>query len=257
MNILAIGDVVGSIGCEFLKQKLPEIKKQQKIDLTIANGENSADGNGITPFSANFLFNIGVDIITTGNHVFRRKEIFPFFKQNPRLIRPANYPANETPGKGFFVLNTPNFQICIMNLIGTTYLDSYLCPFKTANRIINNNPNSIFVIDFHAEATSEKRALGFYLDGKVSAIFGTHTHVPTADETLLPKGTAYVTDLGMTGPINSCLGVDPQIIIEKFLTKMPRRFVNAQGPCRLDSVVISIDEKTKKATGIKRIFCEL
>jgi metallophosphoesterase (TIGR00282 family) len=253
MNILAIGDVVGSIGCEFLRSKLPTIKRENAIDLVIANGENSADGNGITPFSAKFLFDSGVDVITTGNHAFRRREIYGFFEKTPRLIRPANFPRNSTPGKGFCTLNVKNSKIYIINLMGTVYIDNLLCPFRTMDNLLDKNTNLITLVDFHAEATSEKKALGFYLDGRISALFGTHTHVPTADEAILPKGTGYVTDLGMTGVTHSCLGVKSEIVIRKFLTKMPMRFINAEGACELDSVIFSIDEKSGKTNSVKRL----
>ncbi|MDR1253462.1 MAG: TIGR00282 family metallophosphoesterase [Oscillospiraceae bacterium] len=254
MNILAIGDVVGSIGCEFLRSKLSTIKRENAIDLVIANGENSADGNGITPFSAKFLFDSGVDVITTGNHAFKRREIYSFFENNPRLIRPSNFPANSTPGKGFCTVNVKNSQVYIINLMGTVYIDNLLCPFRTIDKLLEKTTNLITLVDFHAEATSEKKALGFYLDGRISALFGTHTHVPTADETILPKGTGYVTDLGMTGVIHSCLGVKPEIVIRKFFTKMPMRFINAEGACELDSVIFSIDEKSGKVNSVKRLL---
>lgn len=230
MKILAIGDVVGSVGCEFLRDTLPDLKKAHGIDLVIANGENSADGNGITPFSANHLFSSGVDVITTGNHSFRRREIFPKFESEPHLIRPANFPSRNTPGSGICTVDMLKTKVIIINLMGTIFMESIDCPFKTIDRLLDKvDKNAIIIVDFHAEATSEKRTLGYYLDGKVSAFFGTHTHVPTADESIFPKGTGYITDVGMTGVINSALGVKFELVIRKLKTKMPVRFENATG----------------------------
>ena len=210
MNILCIGDVVGSVGCQFLRAHLPALKKTKAIDLVIANGENSADGNGITPASAEHLLDSGVDVITTGNHSFRRRESYDLYDTWDNLLRPANFPS-QAPGKG-------------------------LC-----------------VVDFHAEATGEKRAMGFYADGRVTALFGTHTHVPTADACLLPHGTGYLTDAGMTGVIDSVLGVKKEIIIGKLRTKMPARFDLAKGPCKMDAVLFTADESTGLCTGVERL----
>ena len=249
-----IGDIVGNVGCEFLRQKLPIIKKNYDIDFVIANGENSANGNGITPSSAKFIFDSGVDVITTGNHAFRRKEIYDFFDEDKNLIRPANFPEGPTPGNGFCIIDTIKAKFLIVNLLGTIYMESLPCPFKTIDNILEKQGESaIVIVDFHAETTSEKRAMGFYLDGRVSAVLGTHTHVSTADECILPKGTGYITDVGMTGPINSVLGVKPELIIKKLTTKMPVRFDFASGECKVDCVLLEIDEKTKKTIGIKRI----
>lgn len=254
MNILAIGDVVGSIGCEFLRSRLPALKKEKNIDLVIANGENSADGNGITPFSMRHLFSSGVDVITTGNHAFRRKEIFEAFDDNDFLIRPANYPAETTPGKGFCVIDLGRTRVCVINLMGVVYLNPLDCPFKTIDEILSQVEDvPVKIVDFHAEATAEKRALGFYLNGKVSAIFGTHTHVQTADATILSKRTAYITDLGMTGPINSVIGVKPEISIAKMKNKLPIRFVNATGRCKMDCVLFNVDESTGSALSAERL----
>lgn len=252
MNILAIGDVVGSIGCRFLRKHLPALKKIKGIDLVIANGENSADGNGLTPSSARYLFDSGVDVVTTGNHSFRRKESYEFYDSCPALLRPANYPA-AAPGKGFEVIDLGRIQVGILNLIGTVYMDSMESPFDTADRILSAGVPKITLVDFHAEATGEKRSLAYYLDGRVSAVFGTHTHVQTADESILPNGTGYLSDLGMTGPIHSVLGVKPELVIHKMRTKMPVRFALSDGDCRIDGAVFSIDEKTGKAISIERI----
>lgn len=253
MVILAIGDVVGSGGCEFVRAHLPALKKLYNVDLVIANGENSADGNGITPLSAEHLFTSGVDVITTGNHVFRRKEIVPFLEDNRYILRPANYPSG-TPGNGTCLIDTGKVSVCIINLIGTVFMDNYDNPFAAVDSILKQiGPDVIKLVDFHAEATSEKRSLGYYLDGRVSAVFGTHTHVQTADEEILPKGTAYITDLGMTGPAVSVLGVNPKLTIQRFLTKMPVRFVNAGAPYFLSGAVFEIDNKTKVAKYVKRM----
>lgn len=253
MNILAIGDVVGSVGCRFLRERLPELKRREKIDFVICNGENSSDGNGITPASAQQIFAAGADVITGGNHSFRRKEAYPFYESCECLIRPANFPENTTPGKGFVLYDMGRTQILVINLMGCMYLDSLDCPFHTVDKILSENKCKIIILDFHAEATAEKLAMGYYLDGRVSAVFGTHTHVQTADETILPNGTGYITDVGMTGPVNSVLGVKPELAIKKFTEKLPVRFDLANSPCKLDCIIFQIDEKTGRTISIKRI----
>ncbi len=252
MKILVLGDVVGTVGCEAVRKLLPAYRKAHAIDLVIANGENAADGNGILPISAEHLFASGVDVITGGNHTFRRREIYPLLDESLSLLRPANMPKG-TPGIGFCVVDLGFTSVCILNLLGTVYLESLDCPFAVADQLVAKATEmgiKNILVDFHAEATSEKRALGFYLDGKVTAVLGTHTHVPTADAQLLPKGTAYITDLGMCGPQQSVLGVEPAIIIEKFVTKLPVRFKNAGGPCILNGCVLEIDHKSGKALSI-------
>lgn len=255
MNILCIGDVCGNVGCEHLSRVLPTIKRQEKIDFIIANGENSADGNGILPHSASLLFDAGIDVITGGNHTFRRREIFDQLDENRRLLRPANMPVSAF-GVGYGIYDCGRYFVGVINLLGTTYMESMDCPFREADKIIDimkSRGVKIIVVDFHAEATSEKRALGFYLDGRVSALFGTHTHVQTADEQILPRGTGYITDLGMTGPVQSVLGVKPDIVISKFMDRLPVRFELAGGECTLSGVVFSVDEKTGACNGVKRI----
>ncbi|MBQ5901251.1 MAG: TIGR00282 family metallophosphoesterase, partial [Clostridia bacterium] len=235
MNILCIGDVCGNIGCEHLRRVLPAIKRENQVDFIIVNGENSADGNGILPHSAALLFDAGVDVITGGNHTFRRREIFDTLEENPRLLRPSNMPKTAF-GKGYGIYDYGRFSVGVINLLGTTYMESMDCPFREADRILDimqTEGVKIIIVDFHAEATSEKRALGFYLDGKVSALFGTHTHVQTADEQILPRGTGYITDVGMTGPVQSVLGVKPEIVISKFMDRMPVRFALSDGECEL------------------------
>ncbi len=255
MNILAIGDVVGSAGCEFVRRHLPALKKLYHADVCIINGENSADGNGITPGSAMHLFTSGADVITTGNHVFRRHEITAYFDENPPVLRPANYPE-ACPGRGVYLLDTGRALLCVVNLIGTVFMDALGNPFAAADAILKETGDAIVVVDFHAEATSEKRALGYYLDGRVAALWGTHTHVQTADEQILPHGTGYITDLGMTGPSVSVLGVEPERVIQRFQTHMPVRFDTAKGACSLSGALFEIDTQTRKTTGVTRIHIE-
>lgn len=251
MNILAIGDVVGSVGCKFLRARLPAFKKLKDIHLVIANGENSADGNGLTPTSANYLFDSGVDVITSGNHIYRRREIYDYLDDTPHVLRPANYPKG-TPGTGVCICDLGRTQVAVINLMGAVFIENFACPFETLDAILAQDLPAIKILDFHAEATGEKRALGFYADGRITAMFGTHTHVPTADEGLLPQGTGYISDAGMTGVIQSALGVRPDIVIQKFRTKMPVRFENATGPCKMDCVLFSADEKTGRCLAVER-----
>lgn len=255
MNILAIGDVVGSIGCRFLREHLPQLKKYKGIDLVIANGENSADGNGITPSSAEYLFSSGVTVITAGNHTFRRKECYELFDSEDCLLRPANFPAG-TPGKGICIVDMGRVQVGVINLMGVVYMENLDCPFATADALLKKELPRITLVDFHAEASGEKGAMGYYLDGRVSAVFGTHTHVQTADECILPNGTGFITDLGMTGPIQSILGVKPELVIQKQKTKMPVRFDLADGNCHMDCVLFEISDKSGKTISIERIKIE-
>ena len=253
MRVLAIGDVVGSIGCKCLRALLPNLKKEKKIDLVIVNGENSADGNGITPASAEHLFASGADIITTGNHAFRRRESYELFAGRHDLLRPANYP-HGAPGKGICVVDKGRFQVAVVNLMGTVYLEALDCPFATMERLLaENHLPKVILVDFHAEATGEKGGFAYAYDGAVSAVFGTHTHVQTADTQILPKGTGFITDLGMTGPCHSVLGVKPELIIKKLKTKMPVRFDLASGSCHMDGAIFEIDEKTGKTNSVERI----
>lgn len=252
MIILAIGDVVGAPGCEYLRRRLPTIKKQYGVDFCIANGENSAPGNGITPDSADFLFSCGVDLITTGNHVFRRREIYERLDNCHDIIRPANYYAGN-PGKGVAIADMGSVKIGIINLAGNAFMDGDN-PFTCVDRCLDEISDCrIKLVDFHAEATGEKRALGFYLDGRVSAVFGTHTHVQTADEQILQNGTGYITDLGMVGTVQSVLGVAPQNIITKLKTGMPTRFENNDGECMLCGCIFDIDKQSGKTVEIQRI----
>lgn len=253
INILCVGDVVGNIGCDFLRRHLPGLKRMKDIDLCIVNGENSADGNGITPNSLRHLLDSGADIVTTGNHSFRRKESYPLYDDREDLLRPDNYP-NVAPGRGVSVVDLGRVQAAVINLMGTVYLESLRSPFEALDDILRDPKlPKVKIVDFHAEATGEKRAMGFFADGRVTALFGTHTHVPTADACVLPQGTGYITDVGMTGPIQSVLGVKPEIIIGRYTTKMPARFDLASGPCKLDCVIFSADEKTGLCTGVERL----
>lgn len=252
MNILAIGDVVGSIGCRFLRSHLPAIKKMKAIDLVIVNGENSADGNGLTPVSVRHLLDSGADVVTSGNHSFRRRESYDLYDSCESLLRPANFPASA-PGRGYCIVDMGRIQVGVINLMGVVYMESMESPFDCADRILAEKLPKITLVDFHAEATGEKRSLAYYLDGRVSAVYGTHTHVQTADECILPKGTGYLSDLGMTGPVNSVLGVKPELVIRKMRTKMPVRFDLADGDCCINGAIFQIDEQTGKTISIERL----
>lgn len=257
MNILAIGDVVGSNGCEFLRRTLPAFKKFNNIDLCIVNGENSAQGNGILPQSAEHIFTSGADVITTGNHAFRRFEIYDKFdEEGYPLVRPANF-YRTAPGKGYYIIDKGFIKIAVINLMGVAYLDNNENPFDCIDRILEEVKDCrIKIVDFHAEATAEKRAMGFYLDGRVSSLFGTHTHVQTNDAQVLPCGTGYITDLGMTGPIQSVLGVTPSLAIEKMKTSLPVRFDNPDGKCKMEGCIFEIDNKTGKTLSAKTVSVE-
>lgn len=255
MKILAIGDIVGRPGREAVKELLPRIVKQEKIDLVVANGENSAGGSGITAPLAKELFSYGVGVITTGDHIWKKKEIEELIEQEPRLLRPLNYPPG-TPGEGSVVVKAKNgVDVGVICLVGRVFMNAVECPFRAAKEEIEKlrKKTPVILIDIHAEATSEKIALGWYLDGDVSLIFGTHTHVQTADERVLPAGTAYITDLGMTGPFDSVLGRRIEQIVQRFVTQMPIRFEMAEENIQIHGVVADIDEKSGRAKSIKRI----
>lgn len=253
MNVLVLGDVVGSQGCDFLMKKLPSLKKLKHIDLCIANGENSAAGNGILPASANRMFDSGVDVITTGNHVYRRKEIYSFLDECPRVIRPANY-SSSNPGKGYCTVDMGKCVVCVINISGSYGLESAENAFECADKVFKETQNhKIRIVDFHAEATSEKRAMGFFLDGRASVVFGTHTHIQTADEQILPNKTGYITDVGMCGVIDSVLGVKKEIVIEKLRFNMPTRFDAADGECMINGCIFEIDERTGNCISVERL----
>lgn len=255
MKILAVGDIVGGTGVKELKKQAEIIKEQEKIDFIIVNGENSGDGMGITEKNFQDIISAGANVITMGNHTWGKKDIFKFI-DNPKIIRPANYPEGVV-GKGFNIYNCKDKKIAVINLIGRVDLNVLSeNPFLKAKKIVEEIQNNvdIIIIDFHAEATAEKIAMGYYLDGKVTAIFGTHTHVQTADDTILPKGTAYITDIGMTGPENSVIGMDINASLKRFETTLPERYKLAEGKCMFNGVIFTIDDNTNKVTEIKRIF---
>jgi len=256
VNLLFIGDVVGRPGREGVAKLLPGLRRQHHIAFTIANAENSAGGMGVTADTADQLLSAGVDVLTTGNHVWRRREALPFLDQEPRLLRPANYPPGA-PGRGAGLFVTAdNHPVAVLNLLGRTFMGLADCPFRAADREIEllRGKTSVIVVDMHAEATSEKLAMGWCLDGRVSAVIGTHTHVQTADERLLPQGTAYITDVGMTGPRDSILGVRHEAVISRFFTGLPGRFEVADGPVVLSGVVVEIDFDTGRANSIRRVL---
>lgn len=252
IKVLFIGDIISQVGCDYLRNNLPRIKREHDINIVIANGENSAVGNGILPHSANFLLDCGVDIITTGNHVFKRREIYDYLDENPQVIRPANFPS-VCNGNGYFVYDGGKYSFCVINLMGVVFMEPLESPFVTVDRILKEVEADCYFVDFHAEATGEKKALGYYLDGRVSAVVGTHTHIQTADEQILPNGTAYITDVGMTGPFHSVLGVKPECVISRYKTNMPTRFEVENTECQFNAVVIEIDEKTGKSNKIYRL----
>ncbi len=255
MRILFIGDVVGSPGRTAVKELLPKIRKRERVDFVIANGENAAGGSGLTGELADELFGYGVDVLTNGDHVWKRKEIIEKLESDNRVLRPANYPP-ESPGFGSTtVKSSAGVAVGVVNLIGRVFMDAVECPFRAAKEhIARISKNAkVIVIDIHAEATSEKIALGWFLDGMVSAVVGTHTHIQTADEKILPNGTAYITDAGMTGPYDSVIGRRKEQVLSRFITHMPVRFEMAEGDIQLHGVVIDVDETTGKARSISRV----
>ncbi|MBP0984923.1 MAG: TIGR00282 family metallophosphoesterase [Oscillospiraceae bacterium] len=250
MKILFIGDVVGRVSCEALQSELHSIKHRLGAEIVIVNGENSAEGNGINPASAGMIFDAGADVITTGNHCFRQKTMEDEWESCGQVIRPANY-GDDVIGRGVCELDRGAYSIAVINLMGTTFMQPLENPFRCIDRILENCTARIKIVDFHAEATSEKRAMGYYLAGRVSAVLGTHTHVTTADEQII-DGTGYITDVGMTGPKESILGVEKDIIIERFLTYYPKRHRFAEGEIELNGVLLDIDVKTGKCGSIER-----
>lgn len=254
MRILFIGDIVGKNGRQAVKNILPNIVNRYKIDFVIANGENAAGGFGITEKVAKELFNEGIHVITTGNHVWDKKEAVTYIVKENRILRPINYPSG-VPGYGSIVVTLSNGKkVAVINVSGRVFMNTLECPFRTAQKEVNRlkEITDNIVIDFHAEATSEKIAFGYYMDGLVSAVVGTHTHVQTADEKILPNGTAYITDVGMTGPLVSVIGIEKEQIIERFLLQMPKKYDVAGGKGIFSSVIIEIDQNGK-AIGIQRL----
>jgi 2',3'-cyclic-nucleotide 2'-phosphodiesterase len=255
MRILFMGDVVGRPGRRAVRDLLPSLRADLAVDLFIANGENSAGGRGLTRETAEELFHAGVDIITSGNHIWDQREIISYLGQNVPVVRPQNYPPG-TPGRGYLVHDLgARGRVLVINLAGRVHLPELDCPFRAADRLLETliSRPPIVVVDMHAEATSEKVAMGWYLDGRVSAVLGTHTHIPTADARLLPGGTAYVTDVGMVGPRDSVIGVQVEPIIQHFLTCMPARFEVADGPVTFNAVLVEVNDQSGQATAIQRV----
>ncbi len=255
MLILAIGDIIGSPGRRAVKELLPGLKQQYGVNLTIANAENVAGGLGLTLATADELFSAGVDVLTSGNHIWVQKEIIPYLDSEMPILRPLNYPPG-VPGRGYIVFNN---QAVVINIIGRTFIGNFDCPFRAMDKLLAElGPKpAVIIADFHAEATSEKMAMGRYLDGRVSAVLGTHTHVGTIDAQLLPQGTAYVTDIGMTGPIDSVIGDDTDAVLDRFLSMMPHRLTVGKGKVTFNAILIRVDEETGRATGIERINREV
>lgn len=254
MKILFIGDIFGSAGRKIVADHVADIRATQNIDVVIANCENSAAGFGVTPGVAEELFRCGIDVMTSGNHIWDKKDIFDYFPRVPRLLRPANYPPG-VPGQGVYIHETPSGSKCaVINLQGRVYMPMTDCPFRKADEILGALPADVRVrfVDFHAEVTSEKMAMGWYLDGRVSGVVGTHTHIPTADTRILAGGTAYQTDSGMTGPFDSIIGVEKETILHRFLTALPVKMEPAKAKVELNAVIIEADETTGKAVSVRR-----
>lgn len=254
MRILFIGDIVGRPGQEFAERCLKDLLVQHSPDLVIANGENATHGRGLNLATAEFLYDIGIEMITLGNHTWDQKEILTFIDQDRRLVRPANYP-DGTPGRGFTTCKVNGQEVLIISVMGRTFLSQLECPYRAVDAILAQHPDVRHVIvDVHAETTSEKIAMGWYLDGRVTAVLGTHTHVPTADERILYNGTAYITDVGMVGPRDGVLGMDRDLVLQRLLTHMPVRFQVAEGKSHFCAVIIDASEETGKALDIQRIY---
>ena len=256
LKLLAVGDVVGEGGQDILSRRLREIQEREDIHFTVVNGENAA-GTGIMPDQVEDLYTAGADVVTLGNHTFGKQQIAHRLEDDPYLLRPANY-TGRAPGRGWGIYECGHIHIGVMSLIGRCGLDFHADnPFTTADKLLSGGEKpELVLVDFHAEATSEKLALGYYLDGRVSALWGTHTHVPTADEHVLPKGTGYITDLGMTGPAVSVLGIAPRQSIETFLGGLPGRYQPAEGPCKMEGAVFTLDSESGKCTAVERIAIE-
>jgi metallophosphoesterase (TIGR00282 family) len=250
LNILAIGDIIGKPGRNAVKEILPGLCDEHNTDLVVGNGENAAGGLGLTPGTAEDLFDSGIDVITSGNHIWTHNDIIPYLNSELAILRPLNYPPIN-PGRGYLVKN----NVLIVNLLGRVFMGHVDCPFRAMDQLLAEfeHKSIPIIVDFHAEATSEKVAMGRYLDGRVSAVVGTHTHVGTADARILPGGTAYVTDIGMVGPRDSVIGDDPDSVIKRFLTQIPSRLSVGKGEVSFDAILVEVDEKTGKAVDIQRI----
>jgi len=254
MNILMVGDVFGEPGRAAVAKHLARLRQEHAIDFCVVNVENAASGFGVTPAMARQVLEQGADVMTSGNHIWDRKEIVEYITKENLLLRPANYPAG-TPGVGHVTIKAGPHRVAVLNLMGRVFMNPIDCPFRKADEIVPElrKETPIILVDMHAEATSESVAMGWYLDGRVSAVVGTHRHVQTADERVLPGGTAYITDLGMTGPTDGVIGVDREIILQRFLSQMPVRFEAAKGPAALHGVVIVVDPDSGRATDIRRL----
>lgn len=255
MKILAIGDIVGSIAVDYLSKNLSKFVRENKIDFVVANGENASEIKGLSKNDAETLFNIGVDFITLGNHAFGKKDIYSFLDNNDyRIIRPCNFPS-KAPGSGYSIVNIEGYKVLIINALGTMYMTPLNSPFEAIDKILEREKGSydFAILDFHAEATSEKLAIAHYFDGRIAIIFGTHTHVQTADEQVLPKGSAYITDIGMTGPVNSILGTKIDIIVDKFTLQTPQYFTVAEGEVKVSGVIFDINPDSHRINLITRV----
>jgi metallophosphoesterase (TIGR00282 family) len=250
--ILAIGDIVGKPGRKAVSQLLPGLRQQYGLKLIIANGENAAGGIGLTPETAQELLDAGVDVITSGNHIWAQKEIFPYLEGQMPIVRPLNYPPG-VPGRGYITLG----PVAVVNIMGRTFIGNLDCPFQAMDKLLSKLKQPVIIVDFHAEATSEKVAMGRYLDGRVSAVLGTHTHVGTIDTQILAGGTAYVTDIGMTGPTDSVIGDDVNAVIQRFLTGVHHRLSVGKGKPVLNAVMVDIDDASGRARSIERIYREV
>jgi hypothetical protein len=253
MLILAIGDIIGKPGRWAVRELLPRLRQEYGVDLVIANGENAAGGIGLTPDTAQELLAAGVDVLTSGNHIWAQKEIIPYLDGEMPILRPLNYPPG-VPGRGYIVRN----GALAVNLIGRTFMSNLDCPFRGMDQLLAElKPKPpVIIVDFHAEATSEKVAMGRYLDGRVSAVLGTHTHVGTIDAQVLPQGTAYVTDIGMTGPMDSIIGDDAEMVLQRFLTALPHRLSVGTGKVMLNAILVKVDDKSGRAVSIERLYRE-
>jgi len=252
MLILVIGDIIGRPGRAAIRELVPDLRHQYQFDLVIANAENAAGGIGLTSSTARELLDADVDILTSGNHIWAQKEIIPYLDGEMPILRPLNYPPG-VPGRGYIISG----QVMVVNLIGRTFIGNFDCPFQTMDQLLAEHKIPVIIVDFHAEATSEKVAMGRYLDGRVSAVLGTHTHVGTIDTQLLPQGTAYVTDIGMTGPADSIIGDDAEAVLQRFLTGIPYRLSVGKGKVAFNGVMVRIDEESGRAISIDRIHKEV
>ncbi len=256
-KILAIGDIVGSESCEKVISCLGSIKTEHGIDMTVANGENAAQGNGLDRRTATYLLGGGIDVLTSGNHIWQKREMQDYIDENPMIVRPCNYPSG-TPGMGYYVSDSFGVRTLVINVLGTIYLEALESPFDAVERVLSQTEGQydISLLDIHAEATSEKLALANYFDGRIDVMFGTHTHVQTSDARILPKGSGYITDLGMCGPLDSILGVEKELVIKKMRSKMPVRFENPSGQTEIDYAVFTVDlteHKTLSVTHHRRL----